>query len=77
LKNYFRYFLKNVRVISDIYMHKSTREPIIKYLSLKECILRIKLDSVINIYSTKHACYKIMPHDLITNSIGCSTYLGC
>lgn len=77
LENHCRYLLRNTKVILDTHMSKGTCEPIIRYISLEECILRVELDSVINVYSTKDASYRIMTYNLIVNSIVYKTYLGC
>ena len=54
-ENHCRYLLGNARVASDAHVREGTREPVVRRVSLKECILRIELDSVVNVRSTKDA----------------------
>ena len=77
LENHRGYFLWNARVASDTHMCESAREPIVRHISLEECILRVELDSVIDVRSTKDASLRIVSHNLIANSIVCHPYVGC
>jgi hypothetical protein len=52
LKKLLRYLLKNARVASDTHVRKGTREPVIRPISLKECILCVKIDSVIDVQNS-------------------------
>jgi hypothetical protein len=75
LKNHRKYFFfRNTRVILDTYVSKGTRKPIVKHISLKEHILCVKLDLVINIRFIKDTSYKIILCNLIINNNVCNTY---
>jgi hypothetical protein len=58
-------------------VHKGTREPVVRHISLKECILCVEFDLVIDICFTKDASNRIVPYNLIANGSICNTYLGC
>jgi hypothetical protein len=77
LENHRRYLLRNSGIASDTHVRDGTREPIVRHIFLEEYILRFKVDSVIKVRSTKDASHRIVPYHLITNRIGCNTYLGC
>jgi hypothetical protein len=76
-ENRHRHRFRNARVTSDAYVRKGARKPVVRHISLEEYILCVKLDSVINVRSTKDASHRIVPHDLIANGSVYNTYLGC
>lgn len=59
----------NTRVASNTHVCKSPRKPIIRDVSLEECILRVKLDSVVDIRPAKDTSQQIVPHNLVAHSI--------
>ncbi len=76
-ENHYKHRFRNTRVISDAHVREGAYEPVVRHVPLKEYILHIKLNSVVDICSTKDTSHRIVPHDLITNGSVYNTYLGC
>jgi hypothetical protein len=72
-ENHRRHCFGNARVASNAHVRKGAREPVVRHLSLSECILRVELDPVINVRPIKDASLGIVPHDLIANGVVGST----
>jgi len=77
LENHIRHHLRNARVASDTHVRKGTRKPVVGNISLKKGILRIELDSVVDVRATEDASHRIVPHHLIAGRIIRNTYPGC
>lgn len=76
LKTHRRYLFGNAKVVPDAHVREGIREPIVRYISLKEYILCVEFDSAVNVRSTKDASHRIVLYNLIVNGIRCSTYQG-